>query len=64
MTKQAANPAQTLAGAKTNPSFQGKGVAGAPAPSEDPSDKTWFVPPIVVPVLLLLLVAVRVLALS
>ena len=41
---------------------------GAPAPSENATesaaDTTWFVPPIVVPALLVLIVIVRVLALA
>ena len=41
---------------------------GAPAPTEnapeDTADATWFVPPIVIPALLLLFIAVRILAVA
>src|SRR5580700_2901328 len=60
MSNQTGNLAKTPGGAKANPSSPWKDMDGAAAPSENPSDTTWFVPPIIVPVLLALLVAVRV----
>jgi hypothetical protein len=39
-------------------------VTGAAVLVENPNDTTWFIPPIVVPILIVLLIAVRVLALS
>jgi hypothetical protein len=39
-------------------------VTGATVLVENPNDTTWFIPPIVVPILIVLLIGVRVLALS
>jgi hypothetical protein len=62
MSNQTTNLPKTPGGTEASPRSQWKDVGGAAAPSENPSDTTWFVPPIIVPVLLALLIAARVLA--